>query len=263
MRLSLILGVCIVLCGAMVAQADLINVTQTVYANPGASGGPQGPLVPGSTVWTGVLSYTRTSINSSIDELTITIASLEAMAGGTGRNLQDFEGLFTSIGTGGVVGTGSLSLPPADAWGDPDGFDANVVWSPYTAWDARLYTAGLNTSWVNMPYNQSSNFLWADSSTTLYGGWNTNGNSGRNLADGKVLAYMYVGKGDGLQFVSSLNGPATNTTNVAVGGWGLNGSQECSGMFTIPPVATPEPASLFLVASGLIGLLCYAWRKRR
>ena len=27
--------------------------------------------------------------------------------------------------------------------------------------------------------------------------------------------------------------------------------------------STPEPSTLVLLASGLIGLLCYAWRKRR
>jgi hypothetical protein len=263
MRLSLILGVCIVLCGAMVAQADLINVVQTVYANPGAG---EGPLVPGSTTWTGVLSYTRTPVTSSIDELTISIASLEAMAGGTSRILQEFEGQFTSIayvGGNQVVGAGTLQVPPDAAWGDPGDFEVTPVWAPYTGWDGRA-TAGANdSSWVNLPYNQSSNFVWAKSSTTLYGGWSTNGSAPRNLNDGKTLAYIYVGKGDGVQFSSSLNGPPTNTTNVAVGGWGLNGSQECSGMFTIPAVATPEPASLFLVASGLVGLLCYAWRKRR
>jgi hypothetical protein len=29
------------------------------------------------------------------------------------------------------------------------------------------------------------------------------------------------------------------------------------------PVSTPEPGTLMILASGLIGLLCYAWRKRK
>ena len=53
----------------VVAQTTLINVQSEVYANPGAVSGPQGPLVPGTTTWTGVLSYTRTPVTSGIDEL--------------------------------------------------------------------------------------------------------------------------------------------------------------------------------------------------
>ena len=122
------------------------------------------------------------------------------MAGGSSRILQDFEGEFTSIayiGGNQVVGAGTLQLPPADAWGNPDDFGATVVWAPYVAWDARLYIAGQNTSWVNMPYNEASRFGWADSSTTLYGGWNTGGASARDLTDGKVLAYMFVARAMG------------------------------------------------------------------
>jgi sorbitol-specific phosphotransferase system component IIA len=29
------------------------------------------------------------------------------------------------------------------------------------------------------------------------------------------------------------------------------------------PVSTPEPGTLAILASGLIGLVCYAWRKRK
>ena len=33
--------------------------------------------------------------------------------------------------------------------------------------------------------------------------------------------------------------------------------------FLLTPVVTPEPSTLLLAASGLIGLLAYAWRKRK
>ena len=31
----------------------------------------------------------------------------------------------------------------------------------------------------------------------------------------------------------------------------------------VNPVSTPEPSTLTLLVMGLIGLLCYAWRKRK
>ena len=51
---------------------------------------------------------------------------------------------------------------------------------------------------------------------------------------------------------------------ISVGGTPLNGGTriEMHGI-TFDPYATPEPGTLVLLATGLIGLLCYAWRKRR
>jgi len=67
---------------------------------------------------------------------------------------------------------------------------------------------------------------------------------------------LYVGTGAGVTFAGSWS----NGTNPN-GGWGFNLSQSMGGSFTIPPI--PEPSTLLLLASGLVGLLCYAWRKRR
>lgn len=71
----------------------------------------------------------------------------------------------------------------------------------------------------------------------------------RQLAAGGTLAVMYVSSNAGV----TCTGELITTTE---GGNGYLGS------FTAP-AAVPEPSTLALVVSGLVGLLAYAWRKRR
>ena len=45
-------------------------------------------------------------------------------------------------------------------------------------------------------------------------------------------------------------------------GEGVNPSGQLDA-FLLTPTVTPEPSTLLLAASGLVGLLAYAWRKRK
>ena len=47
-----------------------------------------------------------------------------------------------------------------------------------------------------------------------------------------------------------------------VTGYGLNSAGK-ERAFLLTPVPVPEPSALLLAASGLAGLLAYAWRKRK
>ena len=69
----------------------------------------------------------------------------------------------------------------------------------------------------------------------LYNGWSVTYDSSSSLT---------VAVGDTIDFVSH-------------GDW----TQRLDA--TVTETVAPEPSALVLLASGLIGLLCYAWRKRR
>jgi hypothetical protein len=231
MRLSVILGVCIVMCGAMVAQAELVDVVSP----------------DGLTTYPGVLSYTRTAVNGTVDQILITLNNLQAMAGAAQTKLQVFEGQFISTGT--LYSAPTTGFDPNDEASS----GVNPVWKAYASKnDGNAFAQPNHYSWVNINYTDSAGVNWSHSAASMYGSW-----SGSGIANAVKLATLFVGTGEGVTFAGSW----TNQT-VANGGWGFDHSINMGGHFTIPPVV-PEPTTLLLAASGLIGLLCYAWRKRR
>jgi hypothetical protein len=54
-------------------------------------------------------------------------------------------------------------------------------------------------------------------------------------------------------------------TSEAIGGFAATGAGEVAfdNVRLTGPLSTPEPGTLMILASGLVGLLCYAWRKRK
>ena len=106
--------------------------------------------------------------------------------------------------------------------------------------------------------------------TSVWGGWygatdgttnlqrldTTPGNT--DLDDGKdetLIAKFYVNAGTDINFLALDNG----TDTVGLAGTAFNGNLR----FTFDTRVVPEPGTIVLLASGLMGLLCYAWRKRK
>lgn len=278
MRLSLILGVCIVLCGGMIAQADLmncvVNTTDSAYGvAPQSTIHPEQP--PTGTVFANVLSYTRYANNTtdygggSLDKIVISLYNLGAMDS------------YDSVPTGHLIGI-------EGTWTCASGFMLMQSYIPnfggtspeWYKLSGNTYAAGKPWSYVNYPFTDASGVPWsetaggsagtyqhqsfdedsqtywydkqASSYTSLYGSWSS---SSSPLSTGSMLATFFVHHGDDVSFHSTVNADKR-----ALGGWGFDDNHNYQADFT---TAIPEPSTLFLVASGLVGLLCYAWRKRR
>ena len=76
----------------------------------------------------------------------------------------------------------------------------------------------------------------------FHGTWDTTS----YLTNGSVLADLYVATGTNVTFTGEL---------------GLVGQEMLKGSFT--SFTTPEPGTLTLLAAGLLGMVAYAWRKRK
>ncbi len=100
------------------------------------------------------------------------------------------------------------------------------------------------------------------------------GNGGINAFDpatGLFLGALLAANGSplsipglwGLTFGNGGNGGDLNTLYFAAGIPGPSGELEDHGLFgSLSPLTTPEPASLVLVATGLLALLASGWRRR-
>jgi len=255
MRRSLILSICVVLCGALFAQADPIPINWVGF------GSQAGENIAG-------LSYTRTVYNSSLDEIDIHLAGaaispdsgVHSWNGGDG--LQLLEGTFTAEGLSGPAGDiyiGGTSAFTYKASTSNNGFSSQPAPSSYIQFDT--VTSGF-PGWT--PFTSTGAVY-----PSFAGSWYTNQSTGPDARlypseppanvgafDNTLLAKIFVTTNDGLNFAGT----------PGWGGWGFANSVNLHGNFAIPAgggPTTPEPSTLLLAASGLIGLLCYAWRKRR
>jgi len=282
MRLSLILGLCIVLCGAMLAQAGLMPITN----------------VTGTGVLPTSFSYSRGdttmyftgSSATSLQELDIYITG----ALPSGKELQLFEGTIAADGTGYIAGTrnsGQYGAAMCTGFGwntDNNDWESSITGAPQSYVNLAA-TNGATTFARTTLTTTNGGFSYGNSSTgyasysSFFGGWLTKYNGSYSTAadqpgvptigtwmpDAKLSNVettdpVLTGIGYDTTLLAQLwVKPGTNVTftgNPAWGGWGYSGSLNLAGSFD---TATPEPSTIVLAASGLIGLLCYAWRKRR
>ena len=247
MRVSLILGVCIVLCGAVVAQASPLPCTGT------------------GDIQKGDFTYTRTPVTiygTSLDELQIYFTTAPTAA--AGDNLQILEGTWTAL-TGGIW-SDPLPLNPSFQ-ADTNNSITNVGKSHEN------YATEYGLSYVNFDTSNGSAY-WAlgtqlatnsgagtGSYAYLEGSWYASTPSTGSLPAGSLAAMVFVTPGANATFTGSWGAPVSGGgSGLTPGGFGFSNSVTCVGTFS---TTVPEPSTLFLAAGGLVGLLCYAWRKRR
>ena len=104
-------------------------------------------------------------------------------------------------------------------------------------------------------------------SNSLYqiGAFQQNGHAvrGDGLFDNTLLAAFYVSPGTSFVKFYTTDGNPWNVTN-STGGYSQFGFSYGGGRTSYGEIyQTPEPATLALVGSGLLGLLAYAWKCRR
>ena len=261
MKRFLTLGACIALCSSLVARAEILNVLDTA---------------DGTSL--GTVTMTRTaSTTPGIDKL---VLALQTISGHASGGIKLVEG--TWMPSAGIVRVSRGFINSFDGDGNP----TPPIWASETM-KGVAGSRDLNTSWVNLDggvgelnlydvpdagppghihliagryytvpepgLDKKETFArtgtWdpvpgfsGNDSNYLKGAWLTLGTA---LTPTQTLAQMFVTTGSNVSFTGKLG---------YTGGGGV-----AYPVF----IGVPEPSTLVLLAAGLLGLVCYAWRKRK
>jgi hypothetical protein len=274
MRLSVILGVCLVLC-ATVASAYTIPVQMT-----------GGNITVGcERTWDGTSAY---------DEVDFYLTGMTGSAAGLGTDgtqvrINIIEGRWSVADGGKFYVNSNLTSRKSHT--------TNAWWQntalPYSAINFDSNVGGA-TIWTNVPGGGGAGAFTGNTTNFFSGSWYTTsyssdlviGQGGPNPAgspyygpnpdyDGAgtnstFLAALYVTHGTpdaGIGYGAYTVNQGTQQLGFVSGGSGKmsfsygGGIVENVGFYTYSTV--PEPGTLAMLAAGLVGLVAYAWRKRK
>jgi len=256
MKRLLLLSAAFLLGGALYANAQTI----TAYCTDSAGG-------TNTSTWTTPLAtfnVTRTSGvvvgSNTYDELQINLAEWELQLPGWGSTaIESLVGRWTVLPASGDAGA---YLYDSNTWAGAGAGGSATFLKP------ELDGEGIPTgNYLPQPAPRSfmdfttkiDNAIWSRTASaalpagkmysTFYGGW-YNLSSSNYVQVGGALATLYVTPGADVAFLAQNDGIDGIVTPVGT---------RCA-MFT---TQVPEPGTVALLCSGLVGLLCYAWRKRK
>jgi hypothetical protein len=252
-RIKQVAFFCVLVLGvASVANASVIQMTSTTYAGGLAAG------------WTQGFSFTA-QINDTVgykpgfDLLQVVINSMTDVAAGS--NIVSVEGTWSITGStfdcANPAYIADYNSDNQTTFGISDFLSTNQGPTGATALSGYGQTPTTGPlCYVNLPPNGSVTFSENGGSGQAYtgftGGWFT---SGTGLTAGSTLAKLLVPTG---WTPTPQNGYQLMFQGAIGFTYGGGNTQNAELVTT-----TPEPATIVLLGTGLIGLLAYAWRKRK
>jgi len=241
MKRLLLLCVSLMLVGAVSAQAGFLSDYQASMVTMTQNG-------PGQ------LSYSVSSYDATLDQVTVSLTGIAGGAAPNGPYIAVLEGVFnvgSTDGLGGFAADGSTG--DSTSLGQ---LSAPLTWINESSNIGNLSNGGsaFMTGPVGSPVDGLGIYTaFADTYSSLSTSAMPRTNGTSNNAKVAVF-YVTDATTTSVNFVDET--PSTYHSVVAF--YGMPSAAEHFSIYV-----TPEPSTIMLLASGLMGLLCYAWRKRK